>query len=75
MTKLLWWVPHTLRKRNAIISAVKTRLRKPTHKYSIEIPASVKHAMEIDWKNGNTMWRDVLALEMFNVGVSFKILE
>ena len=31
--------------------------------------------MEVDRENGNTMWRDVLALEMFNVGVAFKILE
>ena len=70
-----WWVPHTLRKRNAIISAMKTRLQKTTHKYSIEIPTSVDHAMEVDRKNGNTMWRDALALEMFNVGVAFEILE
>ena len=71
----MWWVPHTLRKRNAIILAVKMRLRKTTHKYGIEIPTSVEHAMEIDRKNGNTMWRDTLALEMFNVGVAFEILE
>ena len=25
-TAFVWWVPHTLRKRNAIISAMKTRL-------------------------------------------------
>ena len=31
--------------------------------------------MEIDWRNGNTMWRDTLVLEMFNVGVAFEILE
>ena len=31
--------------------------------------------MEVDRKNGNTMWRDALALEMFNVGVAFEILE
>ena len=30
-----WWVPHTLRKRNAIISAMKMRLWKTTHKYGI----------------------------------------
>ena len=71
----IWWVPHMLRKRNTIISAVKMRLRKTTHKYGIEIPTSVEHAMEIDQRNGNTMWRDVLALEMFNVGVAFEILE
>ena len=70
----IWWVPHMLRKRNAIISAI-TRLRKTTRKYGIEIPTSVEHAMEIDQKNGNTMWRDALALEMFNAGVAFEILE
>ena len=70
-----WWVPHTLRKRNAIISAMKTRLRKTTHKYGIEIPTSVDQVMEVERKNGNTMWRDALALEMFNVGVAFEILE
>ena len=31
--------------------------------------------MQVDRKNGNTMWRDALALEMFNVGVAFEILE
>jgi hypothetical protein len=33
-----WWVPHTLRRRNAILSAVKARVRKKTHKYGIEVP-------------------------------------
>ena len=70
-----WWVPHTLKKRNAIISAMKVRLRKTAQKYRIEIPTSVDHAMEIDRKNRNTMWKDALALEMFNVGVAFEILE
>ena len=70
-----WWVPHTLKKRKAIISAMKVRLQKTTHKYGIEIPTSVDHAMEIDRKSGNTMWKDALTLEMFNVGVAFKILE
>ena len=70
-----WWVPHMLRKRKAIISAMKTRLRKTTHKYGTEIPASVDHTMEVDRKNGNAMWRDALAFEMFNVRVVFEILE
>ena len=71
----MWWVPHMLRKRNAIILAIKMGLRKTTHKYGIEIPTSVEHAMEIDQKNGNTMWRDALGLEMFNVRVALEILE
>ena len=69
------WVPRMLKKRNAIISAMKMRLRRTNHKYGIEIPTSIDHVMEIDRKNGNTMWRDALALEMFNVGVAFEILE
>ena len=70
-----WWVPHTLKKRNAFISAMKTRLRKTTHKYGIKISPSIDHAMEIDRKMKNTMWKDALALEVFNVGVAFEILE
>ena len=72
---IAWWVPHTLKKRNAIISAMKMRLQRTTHKYGIEIPTSVDHAMEIDRKNGNRKLKDALTLEMFNVGVAFEILE
>ena len=54
---------------------MKLRLRKMTHKYGIEMPTSVDHAMEINRKNGNTMLKDALALEMYNVGVAFEILE
>ena len=31
-----WWVPHTLKKRQVILSALKKRIRKTTHKYGIE---------------------------------------
>lgn len=33
-----WWIPYTLRKRDVILSAVKSRIRKTTHKYGIETP-------------------------------------
>ena len=64
-----WWVPYTLRKRDVILSAVKSRIRKMTHKFGIEIPQSVEHAKQIDKQNGNTLWQDALALEMTNVDV------
>ena len=70
-----WWVPYTLRKRDVIISAVKSRIRKTTHKYGIEIPTSINDAIRIDAKNGNTFWQDAIKLEMFNVGVAFEILD
>ena len=70
-----WWVPNTIRRRNAILSAVKARFRKKTHKYGIEIPTSVEHARKLDEENGNTLWMDALNKEMYNVGIAFEILE
>ena len=40
----IWWVPYTLKKRYIILSTVKRRIRKTTHKYGIEILTSVEHA-------------------------------
>ena len=45
------------------------------HKYGIEIPRDVKHVHKIDSRNGNTMWRDGLKKEMYNVEVAFEILD
>jgi Reverse transcriptase (RNA-dependent DNA polymerase) len=70
-----WWVPYTLRKRDCIISAVKTRARKVTHKYGIEIPRSVAHAYDLDARNGNDCWKKALQKEMLNVGIAFEILD
>ena len=70
-----WWVPYTLRKREVILTAVKNWIRKTTHKYGIEVPRNVEHAHEIDARNGNTLWRDALKNEMYNVGVAFEILD
>jgi hypothetical protein len=65
-----WWVPHSLRRRNAILSAVKARVRMETHKYGIETPTSFVRAKELDRINGNTLGIDALKLEMHNVGVA-----
>ena len=69
-----WWVPYMLCKHDRIISLVKARIRKTTHKYGIEIPTSIAHAYELDRKNGNDFWRKAIEKEMQNVGVAFKIL-
>jgi hypothetical protein len=70
-----WWVSYTLRKKDVILSKIKARIRQTTHKYAIEIPTSVKHALAIDEKNANTLWKDALALEMTEVGVAFEVLD
>ena len=70
-----WWVPYILRKRDYIILAVKSRVRKTTHKYSIEIPKSREEVFRFDKKNGNIFWSDALHKEMNNLGNNFEILD
>lgn len=69
-----WWVNYTLKKRDSIIASTKARIERKTHKYGIEIPRSVSHAIELDTRNGNTLWQDAYKKEMKNVGVAFDIL-
>ena len=38
-----WWVPYTLRKRDVILAAVKSLIRRTTHKYGVELPRDVEH--------------------------------
>ena len=70
-----WWVPYTLRKRDRIVSAISSRVKRVTHKYGIEVPRSLTEAYRLDDKNGNTMWRDAINREMTNLGVAFDILD
>ncbi len=56
-----WWVPYVLRKQDVIVSAVNSRVQKTSTKYGIELPGSVKNAIEVDRKNGNTFWKDAFA--------------
>ncbi len=53
-----WWVPHTLKKHDAIIALVKkhsAKYLKRTHKFGIECPKTVEDALEFDKHNSNTM--------------------
>ena len=56
-------MPYTLKKRDVIIAAVKSRLKRTTHKNGIEVPMSVEHAYAIDTKNGNLLWQDAVQKE------------
>jgi hypothetical protein len=65
-----WWVLHVLRKRDRITSGVakcSARFLKQTHKFGIEIPWTVKEALELDCQYGNTFWADAIAKEMTEV--------
>ena len=68
------WVVPTLKRRKAIIAALKTRMRQTKHKYGIEIPTIIEHAKELDQNDGSDFWMKALAKEMYNIGVAFEIL-
>ncbi len=72
-----WWVPHALKKCDRIISLVckwTTCYLKQTHKFGIEVPKTVKVALDLDRKNGNTLWLDAITKEMKEVCIAFNIL-
>ena len=56
-----------------ILAAVKSRVRKATHKYGIELPRHTEHAYRIDSANNNTFWRDAIDKEMLNIGIAFEV--
>ena len=63
-----------MRKRDVILSGIKSRIRKTTHKYGIEIPTIIDHGHRIDKENGKKFWIDANATAIQNIGVAFKVL-
>ena len=70
-----WWVPHVIRRRNRIISKVKGRYWRMTHKYGIKLPHSVEEALQIDEETGTDFWRKAMNKEMAKVKVAWKTKE
>ena len=50
-------------------------MAKKTHMFGIEIPNTVREALELDRKNGNNLWREAIEKEMKNVKVAFKLTD
>ena len=70
-----WWVKEVLRRRNRIISKVKAKYWRTTHKFGIRVPKTVEQAMKMDEENQNTLWYDSIQKEMKNVRVAFNVEE
>jgi hypothetical protein len=69
-----WWVPYTLRKRDRIIKASRTRYMRTDQKFGIELPKTVKRTLQIDEETNTTFWRDALGKEMSVMDPVVKIL-
>ena len=70
-----WWIPFVMKKTASIISKAATKYWYCMHKFGIEIPKSVQHAIAIDEELGNTMWQGAIALEMMNIRIAFEEYE
>ena len=68
-----WWVPYMLKKRNRIISKVKSKYWFRTHKFRIWLPKSVKEAKRLDQENGDSQWWEAICNEMRNVRPAFEV--
>ena len=72
-----WWVHYVLRKRDIIVSAVKSRVVRTTHKYGIELPKpgkdTIENARKLDEKNGNTLYMTALNKEMSDLMIAFEM--
>jgi hypothetical protein len=49
--------------------------KEKSHKFGIELPASINHARELDRVNENNLWMEALQKETFNIGIAFEVLE
>jgi hypothetical protein len=73
---LKWWVPHVLKKREHIISKIKTRYLRREQKFGILLPKSVEEAIRFYEELGTTFWQDAIRKEMgTNIMPAVKILE
>lgn len=72
-----WWVKVkiVLCRRDCIIKVVKTQYQRCKQKFEIELPKTVKHALEIDEGTGTTFWRDAIQKEVKTVLPAFDLLD
>jgi len=70
-----WWVPQALKQKNRIVNNIKSRFKKKTHKYGIQVPANVEEAYQIDRETNTDFWHQAIMKEMRNNAVAFRFLE
>ena len=65
-----WWVSKVLRQRNQIISKVKSKYWRMTHKFGIRFPKTFEEALHIEKDQGKYYWEKALNKDISNVNVS-----
>ena len=70
-----WWVPYVIKKKQRIISKIKSKYWSRTTKFGIRIPKTVEEAEALDHANQNTFWMDAVREEMKNVRAAFELYD
>ncbi len=74
-TGFSWWVKHTWKKNEGIISSIHIRYAKFTHKFGIQVPMAVAEVLAIDKETNTTCWYDAIKKEMKNAIIAFRSLD
>ena len=67
-----WWVKQVLSRKDRIISKVKTRYWRKTHKFGIRITKKVKESLDIDKATGTNFWELAIQKDMDNMRIAFE---
>ena len=70
-----WWVKETLQHRYRIISKVKSKYWRTSHKFGIRVPKTVKKEYDIERHSGTEFWTQAIVKEMTNVRIVFDKLD
>jgi hypothetical protein len=70
-----WWAKYVLKRKDRIISKVKSRYWSTTHKFGVRLPKSVDEALKIDAETGTDFWLKAIEKEMANVRPAFELWE
>ena len=62
-----------LKRRDHIVSKVKSKYWKTNQKFGINLPHFVLQALKLDQENGNNLWFETIKKEMKNVRAAFYI--
>jgi hypothetical protein len=66
-----WWVKDIMRVRTSIISKVKSRYWRTTHKYWVRLPHSVEEALQINCNTGTALWQETILKERTRVCIAW----
>jgi hypothetical protein len=70
-----WWILQVMKRKQSMISTIKTRFKKKNHKYGIQVPHTIEEAYLIDKETGTDYWHQAVLKEMKNNAIAFKFLE